>query len=198
MKSIMTSLVLGILVLLVWTIIDGRRSTSEQRSLPDALTTPRLPISGVRSEARLAELSATPVKSLLNIRTPMRFGEYVWHETGVPTGPASIAIDLSNQTISLFRAGHEIGTAVILYGAEGKPTPVGAFSILAKHEKHRSSLYDVDMPYTLRLTDYGIAIHASDVRERRATHGCVGVPLAFAARLFEQMKVGDPVRIIRL
>ena len=53
----------------------------------------------------------------------------------------------------MFRSGHEIGTAVILYGADGLPTPTGKFPILAKLKDHRSITYDnAPMPYTLRLT----------------------------------------------
>lgn len=61
---------------------------------------------------------------------------------------------------------------------------------------HRSSLYDADMPYTLRLTDDGIAIHASNIREGRATHGCIGVPEDFAKRLFDMARKGDAVFIV--
>jgi lipoprotein-anchoring transpeptidase ErfK/SrfK len=52
------------------------------------------------------------------------------------------------------------------------------------------------MPYTLRLTNDGVSIHASDVRWGAATHGCIGVPLAFAQRLFEAATVGDEVSVV--
>jgi lipoprotein-anchoring transpeptidase ErfK/SrfK len=97
--------------------------------------------------------------------------------------------------MSAFRSGHEIGTAVILYGADEKPTPLGTFPILARFRDHRSRAYDAPMPYTLRLTPDGVAIHGSNVRWGAATHGCVGVPLEFARRLFEQVHVGDEVTI---
>jgi lipoprotein-anchoring transpeptidase ErfK/SrfK len=51
------------------------------------------------------------------------------------------------------------------------------------------------MPYMLRLTTDGVAIHASNVREGWATHGCIGVPMEFARRLFAEVKLGDPVEI---
>jgi lipoprotein-anchoring transpeptidase ErfK/SrfK len=53
------------------------------------------------------------------------------------------------------------------------------------------------MPYTLRLTGDGVAIHGSQVRWGAATHGCVGVPSEFARHLFAVTKVGDPVLILR-
>ena len=137
------------------------------------------------------------VHSLLNVREPIRYGKFVWNEEGVPSGDVWIRVDLESQIISVFRAGHEIGTAAILYGANEKPTPVGTFSILDKRKVHRSNLYDADMPYTLRLTNDGIAIHGSDVRRNSATHGCIGVPLQFASRLFEQTKIGDQVVVVQ-
>ena len=94
-------------------------------------------------------------------------------------------------------SGQEIGTAVILYGADGLPTPTGKFPILAKLKDHRSATYDgAPMPFTLRLTGDGVSIHGSDVRWGFATHGCVGVPTAFAAKLFDAVKTGDEVLIV--
>ncbi len=136
------------------------------------------------------------VRSLLNVARPMHYGEYRWDDAGVPAGPTWIRVDLGRQTLSLFRAGHEIGSAVILYGTDGKPTPHGVFPVLEKERDHRSTLYDAEMPFMLRLTGDGVAIHASDVRYGRATHGCIGVPPAFARLLFDQVKRRDPVAII--
>jgi hypothetical protein len=136
------------------------------------------------------------LRSLLDIAQPLAFGDYVWDEAGVPAGPVWVRVDLALQTISVFRAGHEIGTAVILYGADGKPTPGGVYPVLQRAREHRSTLYDAEMPYMLRLTHDGVAIHASSVRAAAATHGCIGVPLAFAKRLFAQVRRGDRVAII--
>lgn len=91
--------------------------------------------------------------------------------------------------------GQEIGSAVILYGTDGKPTPHGIFQVKARAREHMSSLYDAPMPYMLRLTNDGVAIHASAVRSGSATHGCVGVPMEFARRLFERVRVGSQVAI---
>jgi lipoprotein-anchoring transpeptidase ErfK/SrfK len=86
---------------------------------------------------------------------------------------------------------------VILYGADGLPTPTGKFPILAKLKDHKSITYDnAPMPYTLRLTGDGVSIHGSNVRWGFATHGCVGIPKDFAAKVFGVVKVGDPVFIV--
>ena len=121
-------------------------------------------------------------------------GDYKWDDAGVPQGPVVITIDLKAQTLSVFRDGYEIGSAVILYGATDKPSPLGVFPILQKDADHYSSLYDnAPMPYSLRLTHDGVFIHGSDVRWGYATHGCIGVPVAFAKLLFGVAKLGDPV-----
>ena len=151
---------------------------------------------GRRPMLALPDGEARPITSLLNIVRPLKFGDYVWNDRGVPSGPVWMRVDLSRQIISVFRGGHEIGSSVILYGADDKPTPAGIYPVLERARAHRSSIYDADMPFMLRLTGDGVAIHASDVRAYAATHGCVGVPIAFASRLFDQVKRGDPVYIM--
>jgi hypothetical protein len=151
-----------------------------------------------QAQLRQALASGTidrPVKSLLAVDSPLSFGEYKWNDRGIPAGPTWVRIDLASQLISIFRAGHEIGTAVIVYGGDNKETPVGKLHILGKARKHRSSLYDAEMPYTLRLTNDGVSIHGSKVLWGAATHGCIGVPLGFAQRLFDATRVGDEVVI---
>jgi hypothetical protein len=135
------------------------------------------------------------LKRVLQIEGPFTHGSYVWDDAGVPAGPLVITIDLKAQTLSVFRGGYEIGAAVILYGADDKPTPLGTFSITEKDADHVSNLYNALMPYMLRLTNDGVAIHGSEVEWGAATHGCIGVPVEFAKLLFEQAKLGDRVII---
>lgn len=148
-------------------------------------------------QARAEGLLDRDVKSVLKVTKRMQYGEYRWDEKNVPEGPMWVRVDLSRQIISVFRDGHEIGTAVILYGADEKETPVGVFPIQAKIRDHKSITYDnAPMPYTLRLTGDGVAIHGSDVRWGRATHGCIGVPVEFAHKLFDAVSKGDKVTIL--
>lgn len=162
-------------------------AASEPRLTYPADRLPRLALPGGRMET---------VRSILNIDRPMRYGDFVWNEDDVPSGPVWVRVDLERQLLSVFRAGHEIGAAVILYGAGDKQSPTGAFPVLQKAADYRSHTYDADMPYMLRLTADGVAIHGAAVRRGAATHGCIGVPTAFARRLFAQVKLGDPVVIL--
>ena len=137
------------------------------------------------------------IRRVLDVPRPFTHGDYVWDETGVPAGPMIVTVDLMAQTLSVFRGGYEIGTAVVLYGADEKPTPLGIFPITQKDADHVSNLYDAPMPYMLRLTNDGISIHGSDVRYGFVSHGCIGVPTAFAAKLFKAVKLGDRVIVTR-
>ncbi len=135
------------------------------------------------------------VKSVLKIAEPIKFGQFFWDESAASTGPMVVTIDLEARTLSVFRDGHEIGATAILKGYGDKPTPTGVFPISQKDADHVSSIYDAPMPYMLRLTGDGVSIHASKVERGYATNGCIGVPDAFAKRLFGIAQLGDKVII---
>ena len=156
----------------------------------------RIFLNAGQQSASLNDLPGAPIKSLLKVDRRMSYGDFVWRDQGIPSGSVWVRVDLKSQILSVFRAGHEIGTAVILYGATEKQTPTGVFPILAKMKDHQSSTYDARMPYTLRLTGDGVSIHGSDVRWGAATHGCIGVPVEFARLLFDQVSNGSRVVIL--
>lgn len=143
------------------------------------------------------DADAYVIKRVLPIDGPMRIGDHHWDEAGVPPGQLVITVDLAAQVISVFRGGYEIGAAAILYGSDAKPTPLGIYPITEKDADHVSNIYHAPMPYMLRLTNDGVAIHASEVEDGYMTHGCIGVPLPFARRLFAAAKLGDRVIITR-
>jgi lipoprotein-anchoring transpeptidase ErfK/SrfK len=190
--------VLGGTTAAAWSVArhpDGAKAAPRQVAAPTQADRIAVSPDALR-QAYAAGLVDRPIKSILNVPGRMQYGDYRWDDKGVPTGPTWIRVDLKSQMLSVFRAGHEIGTAVILYGADSVPTPAGKFPILAKMKDHRSATYDAPMPYTLRLTADGVSIHASNVRWGYATHGCVGIPEAFAAKLFAASSLGDEVLIV--
>jgi L,D-transpeptidase catalytic domain len=125
---------------------------------------------------------------------PLYYGEYFWDETGAPKARTEIVVDLRAEQLYVYRGGVEIGRAVITRGWQNHKTPLGTFPILEKDADHYSSTYGgAAMPYNLRLTWTGVAIHGAEVDDESATHGCIGIPVAFARTLFRNVRVGDTV-----
>lgn len=137
------------------------------------------------------------IKRVLPIEGPIRYGEWHWDDEGVPDGPLVMTVDLQARVISVFRDGYEIGAAAALLGTERHPTPTGVFPILTKERHNVSEKYNnAPMPWTLRLTWDGIAIHGgSEVELGYASHGCIGVPDEFVSRLYDIAQIGDVVII---
>jgi lipoprotein-anchoring transpeptidase ErfK/SrfK len=172
---------------------------------PTAQIKPQLPAppaSAVEENVAVAAGPATVseagylLRSALPDMGPLEHGKWVWNDRAAPaTGPMLILVDVGTQTVSVFRDGHEIGYSTIIYGADHKPTPLGRFPIKWKKKDHWSSTYeDAPMPYTLRMTDDGVAIHGAEtIKPDYATNGCVGLPIEFAKQLFDVVKVGDVI-----
>jgi hypothetical protein len=125
---------------------------------------------------------------------PLYYGDYFWDEAGAPKARTEIVVDLRAEQIYVYRGGVEIGRAVITRGWQNYKTPTGTFPILEKDADHYSSTYGgAAMPYNLRLTRSGVAIHGAEVDDQSATHGCIGIPVEFARTLFRNVRVGDSV-----
>ena len=154
-----------------------------------------------------AAFAATPaaaskvpiVLAILTPDSPLQEGEYLWEPERAPTGKLEIVADVARDTLYVYRGGVEIGRTILIYGADEKPTPIGSFPILQKKVHHISNLYNAPMPYMMRLTWGGVALHGSGetVDNRYATHGCIGLPDEFAALLFRAAKLGDRVTVTR-
>lgn len=178
------------------------------RMIPGEVVQP-LPSTRAIEAVAVEAISPTPVarssrdpfviKSILPIEGTIRYGDWFWDESAAPQdGKVVITVDLDARVISAFRDGYEIGTAVVLVGTQEHPTPLGSFPILTKERNNVSEKYNnAPMPFTLRLTWDGIAIHGSPVMNGYASHGCIGVPDEFAAKLFAAAKRGDRVIITR-
>ncbi|WP_379920478.1 L,D-transpeptidase family protein [Erythrobacter sp. R86502] len=160
---------------------------------------PTAPMPVAPTPAVLTSNDPFVIKSILPIEGSIRYGDWFWDESAaLGAGKLVITVDLEARVISAFRDGHEIGTAVALLGTQSHPTPLGAFPILTKEKDNVSEKYDnAPMPHTLRLTWDGIAIHGSPVMNGYASHGCIGVPDEFAAKLYAAARRGDKVIITR-
>src|SRR6195256_6424044 len=105
--------------------------------------------------------------------------------------PIMAIVSLRSQRITVYDAQGWISRAPVSSGQKGRKTPAGIFSVLQKDAEHYSNLYqDGYMPHMQRLTWSGIALHGGPLPGYPASHGCVRMPFAFAARLFETMRLG--------
>ena len=151
--------------------------------------------------APIAAMKPEPftIKRILPINGPIKYGQWFWNDKDVPQGPLVITVDLDARVLSVFRDGYEIGATAVLLGTDEYPTPLGTFPILSKERHNKSEKYgDAPMPWTLRLTGDGVAIHGGHAVELGwASHGCIGAPNDFMTKLFAIAKVGDKAIITR-
>jgi len=136
------------------------------------------------------------IKRILPIDGPIKYGEWHWDDEGIADGPVVMTVDLKARVISVFQGGYEVGAAAVLLGTDEHPTPLGTFPIRHKMRHNVSEKYNnAPMPYSMFLTADGVALHGSEVENGYASHGCVGMPDDFAAKIFAIAKKGDKVII---
>jgi lipoprotein-anchoring transpeptidase ErfK/SrfK len=130
--------------------------------------------------------------------TAVRPGHFAWNaEAATAPGPVRVLVSLPAQLAFVFKGNALVGVSSVSSGVPGYDTPTGTFPILQKDRDHKSNLYeDAPMPFMLRLTWDGVALHAGKVTGEPASHGCVRLPAAFARRLFEIADVGATVSIV--
>ncbi len=111
-----------------------------------------------------------------------------------PQGALIIAISIERQTLKVYDANGFFAETPISTGMKGHPTPMGVFSIIQKHKLHHSNIYSgAPMPFMQRITWSGIAMHAGALPGYPASHGCIRMPMAFAARMWNWTKMGARV-----
>lgn len=111
-----------------------------------------------------------------------------------------IVVDLGQQKAYALEDGTIVFEGRISSGKKGRETPEGTYRILQKKRKYRSNLWPkpnggATMPYMLRLTNTGIAIHLGNTSKRAASHGCILAQNGFAQRLYRWARVGTLVRV---
>jgi len=152
---------------------------------------------------------------------------YVWNGSSKP-GPLSVNIDLSEQKAYLFKGGENVGWTYVATGRSGFASPTGTFHIMEKIVDKRSNRYGMiidssgdvvnsnatagvsrippggrfvgaRMPYWMRITGYGIGLHAGAIPHpgSPASHGCIRLPRDMAATIFQNVSVGARVTIMQ-
>jgi lipoprotein-anchoring transpeptidase ErfK/SrfK len=150
---------------------------------------------------------------------------YQWYDDGGP-GELKVRIDLSEQQAFYTRGGRDIGWSFVATGKEGHGTPSGTYRISEKIVDKYSNRYGwiedewgnvtngdatpgtrvppgeryvpAPMPFWMRITSYGIGMHAGVIPKpgETASHGCIRLPKDFAPVLFDHVKVGTQVTIV--
>lgn len=149
---------------------------------------------------------------------------YEWYDDYGP-GEVTVRINLSQQRATYTRGNREIGWSYVATGKEGHGTPAGTFKITEKIVDKHSNRYGwmedefgnvtngdakhndrvppgeryvpAPMPYWMRLTNYGIGMHAGLIPKpgESASHGCIRLPKDLAPVVYSVVKVGTPVTI---
>ncbi len=84
-------------------------------------------------------------------------------------GPRHVVIDLEKQRGFFLINDDIVMDFPVCTGSKRKPTPRGSFRITQKDIDHVSNIYDVPMPYFMRLTNYGVGLHVGDVFRTQAS-----------------------------
>ena len=130
-------------------------------------------------------------------RYPLRAGAFFWMPQVASSGPSVVVVNVYSQMVQVFRNGVCIGVSSVSTGKPGYGTPTGMYPILEKKRFHRSSTYDnAPMPYMLRLTWMGVALHVGHLPGYPASHGCIRLPAAFAPKLFAAVGRGERVWVV--
>jgi lipoprotein-anchoring transpeptidase ErfK/SrfK len=137
-----------------------------------------------------------------------------------------MTIRLGDQMAVVTRGDRPIAWTYVATGTEGHATRPGRYTITEKILDKHSNIYGrtedgfgnvvnpdakasdpvpegeiyipAPMPYWMRLTSYGIGMHAGTIPQpgEPASHGCIRLPHGFAPLLFDAADVGTPVKIV--
>ena len=128
-------------------------------------------------------------------RAPVAAADGTPRWTARPKGAVIIVVSLADERLTLYDDGVAVARTPVSTGVAGHETPRGIFTVIQKDRYHKSNIYsDAPMPFMQRITWSGIALHEGHVTGHPASHGCIRMPAAFAARLWPYTQMG--VRVI--
>ena len=181
----------------------------------------------VTISAGLSLMACGPVSVITKSPSPHKAEHvlYQWYDDGGP-GELKVRIDLSEQQAFYTRGGRDVGWSFVATGKEGYGTPAGTYRISEKIVDKYSNRYGwiedewgnvtngdatpgtrvppgeryvpAPMPFWMRITSYGIGMHAGVIPKpgETASHGCIRLPKDFAPVLFDHVRVGTQVTIV--
>ncbi|MEL6751945.1 MAG: L,D-transpeptidase [Pseudomonadota bacterium] len=119
----------------------------------------------------------------------------------VPAGRVTARVDLSQQTMNVYKGGKRLYTWPVSTGRAGYRTPTGTWKVHRMHKEYYSKKYDgAPMPYAM-FYYRGFAIHGTNAISRlgrTASHGCVRLHPSNAATLFSMIRrSGGTVKVVQ-
>lgn len=126
----------------------------------------------------------------------LRPGDYRWVADVPASGETRVVIDLLTQLFYVYRGERLVGVSTMSSGKKGKETQLGFWAVRVKKKLGYSRKYDnAPMPFMQMYDEKGLAFHAGRNPGYPASHGCVRLPLKFAAALFPMTRIGSKVII---
>jgi lipoprotein-anchoring transpeptidase ErfK/SrfK len=133
------------------------------------------------------------------------YNEALWTPPPSATGEKWIDVNLSAQYLIVYQGDTVIAETYVSTGRPGFETPTGTFHILTKLESQTmegvigGEYYNVpDVPWVMYFTDFGHALHGTYWHNNfgvQMSHGCVNLPMDFAAWLYTWAPIGTRVEI---
>jgi uncharacterized protein YgiM (DUF1202 family) len=138
------------------------------------------------------------------VNTP--YGEgYVKKNEFSSLGSVSVVVDVTSQTVALFKDGGYYLTGACVTGKNATPTSYGLYQIRSKTKDYDMTKYNVHVDYWMPFTSDGQGLHDASWRhefggkiyKRKGSHGCVNLPTELAREIYNNVEKGDKVLIKR-
>ncbi len=110
-------------------------------------------------------------------------------------GEREIRVYLALQYFGAYEDGKLLFWGPVSSGKKSRPTWPGKFSVNYKQRHKRSIKYhNAPMPYSINYNG-GYFIHEQSLPGYPASHGCIRLLMTDAKKLFNWVKIGDPVTV---
>lgn len=112
-------------------------------------------------------------------------------------GEREIRVYLNSQYFGAYEKGKLVFWGPVSTGRKTYATPPGRFFVNYKQRHKRSIKYDnASMPFSINFYG-GYFMHQQSLPDYPASHGCVRLLMTDAERLFNWVKLRDPVTVVR-
>ena len=114
-----------------------------------------------------------------------------------PKGKTRVVVDVAAQKAFLLVDGKIGAVSPVSTARPGKYTPRGSFTISEKVRSGKiSTIYDVAMPYWMRLGGTPFGLHAGYLPGYPASAGCIRMPAKMAQVFYDNLRPGTRVSIL--